>query len=104
MLKSKMTDCDELSLALLLNSLLLVVKEEKNSVIPEKSAESPRTDEKIENVRKYVPVDDSLVNYGAIAKNLPGHVKEKYFLTTAISYTNGFPHIGHAYEVSLIIF
>src|SRR3954469_21115396 len=25
--------------------------------------------------------------------------KKKYFLTTAISYPNGAPHIGHAYEV-----
>lgn len=37
-------------------------------------------------------------NYGAAAVNLPDHRDEKYYLTTAISYTNGHPHIGHAYE------
>ena len=36
--------------------------------------------------------------YGALAHNLPGCGPEKFYITTAISYTNGFPHIGHAYE------
>ena len=36
--------------------------------------------------------------YGALAGNLPDHTTEKYYITTAISYTNGNPHIGHAYE------
>lgn len=36
--------------------------------------------------------------YGALANNLPDHGPEKYYLTTAIAYTNGYPHIGHAYE------
>lgn len=36
--------------------------------------------------------------YGALASNLPGCGPEKYYLTTAIAYTNGYPHIGHAYE------
>ena len=39
------------------------------------------------------------VDYGAVAANLSGHGSEKYYLTTAIAYTNGYPHIGHAYEV-----
>src|SRR5690606_10853892 len=26
------------------------------------------------------------------------HIDNKFYLTTAISYTNGHPHIGHAYE------
>jgi hypothetical protein len=39
------------------------------------------------------------VDYGAVAANLPGHGSEKYYLSTAIAYTNGYPHIGHAYEV-----
>src|SRR6186997_3730982 len=26
------------------------------------------------------------------------HMAEKFFITTAIDYTNGAPHIGHAYE------
>jgi methionyl-tRNA synthetase len=36
--------------------------------------------------------------YGALSANLPDHTDEKYYLTTAIAYTNGNPHIGHAYE------
>lgn len=36
--------------------------------------------------------------YGALSGNLPDHTDEKYYITTAISYTNGNPHIGHAYE------
>ena len=46
----------------------------------------------------HVPVDDSTVDYGAAATNLPGHSKETYYITTAIAYTNGYPHMGHAYE------
>ena len=36
--------------------------------------------------------------YGALANNLPDCSDEKFYLTTAIAYTNGYPHIGHAYE------
>lgn len=36
--------------------------------------------------------------YGAFARNPSDHSEEKYYLTTAIAYTNGNPHIGHAYE------
>ncbi len=37
-------------------------------------------------------------DYGALANNLDDHTSETFYLTTAIAYTNGFPHIGHAYE------
>jgi hypothetical protein len=38
---------------------------------------------------------------GAVSENLPQSAgKEKYYITTAIAYTNGPPHMGHAYEVS----
>jgi methionyl-tRNA synthetase len=37
--------------------------------------------------------------YGALANNLPDcQAIQKFYLTTAIAYTNGYPHIGHAYE------
>jgi methionyl-tRNA synthetase len=36
--------------------------------------------------------------YGALVGNLVGHKDETYCVTTAIAYTNGNPHIGHAYE------
>lgn len=36
--------------------------------------------------------------YGALAANLPGRGNKKFYLTTAIAYMNGYPHIGHAYE------
>lgn len=35
---------------------------------------------------------------GAAGRNLDGHGDRKFYLTTAIAYTNGYPHIGHAYE------
>jgi methionyl-tRNA synthetase len=57
-----------------------------------------KTPEELEYMRKYVPRDDTTISYGALAHNLPGCGPEKYYLTTAISYTNGYPHIGHAYE------
>lgn len=39
------------------------------------------------------------VEYGAVSNNLEDcDASRKYYLTTAISYTNGDPHIGHAYE------
>ena len=46
----------------------------------------------------HMPVDDATIDYGAAATNLPGHSKETYYVTTAIAYTNGYPHMGHAYE------
>jgi methionyl-tRNA synthetase len=36
--------------------------------------------------------------YGAFSENVADHGGEKFYLTTAIAYTNGYPHIGHAYE------
>jgi methionyl-tRNA synthetase len=36
--------------------------------------------------------------YGALANTLPDCTEETYYVTTAIAYTNGNPHIGHAYE------
>ena len=35
---------------------------------------------------------------GALANNFEDKINEKFYLTTAIAYTNGYPHIGHAYE------
>ena len=46
----------------------------------------------------HLPVDDSTINYGTAASNLPGHLGETHYITTAIAYTNGYPHMGHAYE------
>jgi methionyl-tRNA synthetase len=45
-----------------------------------------------------VPIIYDSTDYGALANNVPDHGEEKFYLTTAISYTNGYPHIGHAYE------
>ena len=33
------------------------------------------------------------------AGNLPHMSSERFYITTAISYPNGRPHIGHAYEL-----
>ena len=47
----------------------------------------------------HVPVDNSLIHYGALGRNLPGPNSDKtFYITTAIAYTNGYPHMGHAYE------
>jgi methionyl-tRNA synthetase len=51
--------------------------------------------------RWYTPVDNALIDYGALSRNLPFDAACKpqtFYLTTAIAYTNGYPHIGHAYE------
>jgi len=49
---------------------------------------------------RHVPKKDaSTVPYGALCRNLPGADGTKpYYITTAIAYTNGYPHMGHAYE------
>lgn len=47
----------------------------------------------------HIPVDDSRINYGALSRNLDNCGPDKMYITTAIAYTNGFPHVGHAYEV-----
>jgi methionyl-tRNA synthetase len=47
---------------------------------------------------KTVPIIYSNAEFGALANNLPDCTEESYYITTAISYTNGNPHIGHAYE------
>lgn len=39
---------------------------------------------------------------GALSSNLPASQEggaPRYYLSTAIAYTNGHPHMGHAYEV-----
>lgn len=43
--------------------------------------------------------DTSLIDYGALHRNLslPSYPRT-FYLTTAIAYTNGYPHMGHAYE------
>ena len=62
-------------------------KEEKKNDIPLVQSE----------VEKYSFLEE--VSYGAVSSNLEGSGPEKYYLTTAIAYTNGYPHMGHAYEV-----
>eukprot|EP00931_Biecheleriopsis_adriatica_P072642 TRINITY_DN47078_c0_g1_i1.p1 TRINITY_DN47078_c0_g1~~TRINITY_DN47078_c0_g1_i1.p1 ORF type:complete len:871 (-),score=231.18 TRINITY_DN47078_c0_g1_i1:39-2651(-) len=50
--------------------------------------------------RRQVEGDDS-INTGAGAKCFPSSSsgsKGRYYITTAINYCNGWPHIGHAYE------
>jgi hypothetical protein len=39
------------------------------------------------------------IDLGAVSLNLVESGAEKYYLSTAIAYTNGYPHMGHAYEV-----
>lgn len=51
------------------------------------------TEEKSENkARESIP--NSL---GALSENFTDSTS-KFYITTAIAYTNGLPHIGHAYE------
>ena len=51
-------------------------------------------------VDRHVPHQDSTsIAYGALADNLLGSSgANTYYITTAIAYTNGYPHMGHAYE------
>jgi hypothetical protein len=58
---------------------------------------APKPSESVINPNKYQLLEN--VDYGAVSTNLPEHGQEKYYLSTAIAYTNGYPHIGHAYEV-----
>jgi methionyl-tRNA synthetase len=52
--------------------------------------------------RWHTPIDNSLIEYGALHKNLDDNdsstTRKTFYLTTAIAYTNGYPHMGHAYE------
>ena len=47
---------------------------------------------------RHIPKDPSTISYGALCTNLPNGLSETYYITTAIAYTNGYPHMGHAYE------
>ena len=69
--------------------------------VEEQKEELPLTLDQKLNVRPRIHKlsDDSTIEYGFSASNLPQHTEETFYLTTAINYTNGFPHIGHAYEV-----
>jgi tRNA synthetases class I (M) len=40
-------------------------------------------------VSRHIPVDPSLVDFGAANTNLEGHGSKPYYITTAIAYTNG---------------
>lgn len=49
---------------------------------------------------------ESESNLGALSSNLAESQREgspRYYLTTAIAYTNGHPHMGHAYEVRVFM-
>ena len=54
----------------------------------------------IEVKDKYVPCDDAAIDYGPSSANFSEVVgaAPTYYITTAIAYTNGYPHMGHAYE------
>ncbi len=52
---------------------------------------------------RYIPKDNSTIEYGALAQNIEGHGEKTFYLTTAIAYTNGYPHMGHAYEVFFLL-
>ena len=46
-------------------------------------------------------VDDSTVPYGYFSKSVPTTVDTpSFYITTAINYTNGPAHMGHAYEAA----
>ena len=49
---------------------------------------------------RHIPKSESTISYGALARNLenPAGNGETFYITTAIAYTNGYPHMGHAYE------
>lgn len=72
---------------------------ESKQVEPSKKAEKKPADVSSNAKDRYIPADPSTVKYGALSSNLPGHSDEKFYLSTAIAYTNGYPHVGHAYEV-----
>jgi methionyl-tRNA synthetase len=52
---------------------------------------------------RHHPADPSTISYGALAANLPESLESHklFYVSTAIAYTNGYPHIGHAYEFLL---
>lgn len=53
----------------------------------------------VEQPSRFQRIDDSEVNYGALATNFDNiNPENRYYITTAIAYTNGYPHMGHAYE------
>ena len=51
---------------------------------------------------RYKIVNDTLIDYGALSYNLVTNKDDNdvptFYITTAIAYTNGYPHMGHAYE------
>lgn len=60
---------------------------------------TPAPEKKTEVIKPHhIPKDSDDVSYGCLSCNLPDHGDEKYYISTAIAYTNGFPHMGHAYE------
>ena len=76
---------------------LSVSSQEDEKVSPQDEKVTKKTD--IEVIAPYhIPKDPSTISYGCLSDNLPDHGDEKYYITTAIAYTNGFPHVGHAYE------
>lgn len=47
---------------------------------------------------RYNCIDDEKIDYGALSTNIVEEGAPTYYITTAIAYTNGYPHMGHAYE------
>ena len=49
-------------------------------------------------------VKEDFVSYGSMSDNLPDCERSKrpFYITTAIAYTNGFPHMGLQIVVSFL--
>jgi len=104
-------ECDELCSSLVYGLILgnhLNNEENSNSqkstIEPIKSINFIDSSNSTVDPSRHIPKEESLINYGAVSKNLSGHESKTFYLTTAIAYTNGYPHIGHAYEVNSKIF
>ena len=103
-----MLEFDELRTSILLYIAIASNNQSKGDSVKEVSSivttnvDAQKKEKELDPTR-YIPKDPSLISYGAASTNLAGHLSEKYYLTTAIAYTNGYPHIGHAYEVYFLL-
>ena len=65
-------------------------------VVPEEKKKEEEMKKKDDDSKVINSIPTSL---GALSENFPTQISTpKFYITTAIAYTNGLPHIGHAYE------
>jgi methionyl-tRNA synthetase len=75
----------------------------QKAAVAAKEAAAPKTADADQPYSRWSLKDESSIEYGSLGKTEGKGIQEQgegYYITTAINYTNGPAHMGHAYEAA----